>query len=180
MAHFCVSGWLSISIAFTLMDAIEKLNERLTRAEQAKQPSPAQSATATSEGVEPLPVEKLTELHQETTKKWDESFKASKQKTALLTQKDEEREKLRREAEKIEEQDSQIKKFQRSGQPSLVTQRFSAFVKENAIEEMTLYARQDSHEFFAEAYHLFLNDPGFLQKVSQKLYTWFDEKRYMA
>lgn len=72
--------------------------------------------------------------------------------------------------------------FEKVGSPRL--KKFVQFVTENEILPITKYAQntwkmKNYHEFFAEAYHLFFNDPDFLQQASGLLYTWFLKEAYL-
>ena len=72
--------------------------------------------------------------------------------------------------------------FDKVGSPRLKS--FVQFVTENEILPITKYAQnswkmKNYHEFFAEAYHLFFNDPDFLQQASGLLYTWFLKEAYL-
>jgi hypothetical protein len=78
----------------------------------------------------------------------------------------------------------QIIKLDQENTSTLCLQKFIAFVKTNNIAPITLYAKQEwekgnMSEFFAEAYHLFLNDPETLQIASLALYTWFEQSSYL-
>ena len=76
----------------------------------------------------------------------------------------------------------QNKKFTSSNR----TRRLTAFVmivKEHNIEPFTPYAQSEwakgkPQEFFAEAYHIFLNDPEFMQMAAPALYEWFASGKY--
>lgn len=62
--------------------------------------------------------------------------------------------------------------------------KFVSFVKEKDIHPITRYAlkewdRGNFSEFFAEAYHLFRNDPGFLKRSSPELFEYFASERYL-
>jgi len=62
--------------------------------------------------------------------------------------------------------------------------KFVELVKKNDIEPITSYALKEwgkgnPSEFFAEAYHLFLNDPGYLKRSSTLLYDYFHSGNYL-
>jgi hypothetical protein len=63
--------------------------------------------------------------------------------------------------------------------------KFIQFAESNRIHPITNYALQElkrgnASEFFAESYHLFLNDPGFLNRASPKLYQYFASGTYLT
>lgn len=64
-------------------------------------------------------------------------------------------------------------------------QKFMKFVTANGIHPISNYAltefkKGNNSEFFAESYHLFRNDPGFLNRASPKLYRYFAEGTYLT
>jgi hypothetical protein len=68
--------------------------------------------------------------------------------------------------------------------PTPCLKKFLDFVTQHNIAPLTRYAKEEwdkgnKSEFFAEAYHLFLNEPGFLQVASQALSTWFEDGGYI-